>query len=140
MKIIKINESVIKRIVYESVKKILSEDLTYKQMRNILGVEDDDELNAAVAAEESEEIETQIAKDICNIEGVNSLYKNNIFDFDEIENMLSKKYGMKYIGPDDEEESHKFKNDNFILRIYPINYYRGLGKFRFRNFSVNGIY
>ena len=146
-KLVRLTESDIHNMVMESVRNILAEidgtelsDYGYdaRQMRNMLGDYDDDELNAACDTEDCEEIEEEIARDLCKQYGYRNLYEQGaVFDFDAFAKMLKDNYDMKYLGSDDEDEAHYFGNTNFKVTVWPKTYYPRLGKFRFDNFHVD---
>jgi hypothetical protein len=138
-KIIRLTENDLHRIVKESVKKIISEtNLSNRQIKNITGIYDDDELNAACMSEEAEDIGSNIAKDICNKYGFHSIYdKNAVLDFGFLKDLLEQKYGMKYLGFDENDESHLFGNDNFIVEIWSKEDYPRLAQFHLQNMHVN---
>lgn len=125
-------ESVIKNVV----RRILSEDLfpTYKQIRNITGITDDDELNAAVESEDNEELESMIWNELKSMANGNP--RETVYNFDDIAKMLNSKFGFEYIGPEDEHEAHVFRKGNKTLDIYPRIYYPKQGKIRIENYGV----
>ena len=115
-KTIRLTESDLHRVIKESVNKILSEmdgtelnDFGYnaRELRNMLGDYDDDELNVAVEAEEAEELEGDIWKSISKIAHGNP--RKVSFSFSDI-NQLSasirfldingEKSGLKRLDPD----------------------------------------
>jgi len=104
-----------------SKKKTLKEDITYNQRRNMLGVYDDDELNAACIAEKQEDLELEIWHTLSRLVG-NNLRKTPI-KFDELANILSEKFNFDYIGADDTHESYIFSNGQDELSIYPNWFY-----------------
>ena len=135
---IRLTESEFKKKVRNAVKFALYESgLSSRQMRNILGITDDDELNAAVEAEEAEDLEYDIAKAICQRlgNGSRNLYDGTMYSFDDVSDLV-KQFGFKYVGADDENECHTFTNGKWKLDIVPQTYYTGLGKFTFRNIHV----
>ena len=138
-RVIRLTEEDFRGVVTNAVKHTLNEmdGMSYKQMRNVLSVADDDELNAACEAEEAEDLEWKIAKEICQRlgNGARNLYDGTMYSFDDVSNLL-KEYGFRYVGADDENECHTFTNGKWKLDIVPQTYYTGLGKFTFRNFHV----
>ena len=145
-KIIRLTESDLHNIIKESVRKTLNEirgtelngfGYDARNMRNMLGINDDDELNAACDAETYEELESSIAKDMCNEYGYSRLYdKTSVFDFDTIEQLLEEKYNMHYVGADEEQEAIIFENDNAELLLYPTIFYPKPNRFRLSNMHI----
>ena len=101
--------------MYTEVSKYLG----YNQIRNVLGVYDDDLLNNCCATEICEQLEEKIWNDIKNLAGGNPRYKK--FEFDDMVKMLNEKYGLKYTGADDNNECHDFKDGKFILSVFPFS-------------------
>ncbi|MBP5724031.1 MAG: hypothetical protein J6X18_10730 [Bacteroidales bacterium] len=138
-KVIRLTESDFRRTLQRAVKQTLNEmeGMSYRQMRNVLGIEDDDELNAAVEDEDVETLEWDIAKEICNRlgNGARNLYDGTMYSFKDVSDLL-KEFGFRYVGADDENECHTFTNGKYKLEIVPQVYYSGLGKFTFRNFHI----
>ena len=133
-KIIRLTESDFQRIVKESVNRVLSEELTYTQLKNILGVDDNDEWNAAAEAERKEELESEVWRAIVKLAGGNP--RKNVFEFGDLVNMLNSQFGFKYVGCDEEEESHKFENGKDKLFIYPVHFYCRQGKMKIDNMHI----
>ena len=138
-KVIRLTESEFRNTLQRAVKQTLNEmeGMSYRQMRNVLGIEDDDELNAAVEDEDIETLEWDIAKEICNRlgNGARNLYDGTMYSFKEVSDLL-KEFGFRYVGADDENECHTFTNGKYKLEIVPQVQYSGLGKFTFRNFHI----
>jgi hypothetical protein len=132
------NESKLSRIVKESVNRILNEiNLTNKQIRNITGISDDDELNAACMAEDEDDLESNIVKDLKDEYGFYNVYdKGVVLDFNFIKELLKQKYGMNYLGFDEKDDSHLFKNNDFVVKIWSKENYPRLSKFHLQNIHV----
>ena len=109
----------VRRMIKESVKRALNEmDLTNNQIRNITGITDDDELNTACMEEDADNLASNIVKDLRDEYGFYNIYdKNVVLDFNVVKDLLEQKYGMKYLGFDENSESHSFANDNFIVEL-----------------------
>jgi hypothetical protein len=139
-KIIRLTESDIHRIVEESVNRILSEDgLTNRQIRNITGIYDDDELNAAVMEEDADDLASSIIKDLRDEYNFYNIYdKHTVLDFGFLKNLLNKKYNMKYLGYDENDESHSFGNNKFKVEFWTKENYPNLNKFHLANMHVSG--
>lgn len=142
-KLIRLTESDLHRVIKESVNKILNEmdgtelnDFGYnaRELRNMLGDYDDDELNVAVEAEEAEELEGDIWKSISKIAHGNP-YKVS-FKFSDMANMLNDEYNFEYDGCDEDDESHKFSNPNYELYIYPNVFFEKQGTLKLLNLHI----
>lgn len=129
----------VRRIIRESVRRVLNEmDLTNNQIRNITGITDDDELNTACMEEDADNLASNIVKDLRNEYGFYNIYdKNVVLDFNVVKDLLEQKYGMKYLGFDEDTESHSFANDNFIVEIWSKEGYPRLAQFHLQNMHVN---
>ena len=128
-----------RRMVKESVRRALNEmDLTNNQVRNITGITDDDELNAACMEEDADNLASNIVKDLRDEYGFYNIYdKNVVLDFNVVKDLLEQKYGMKYLGFDEDSESHSFANDNFIVEFWSRENYPRLARFHLQNMHVN---
>lgn len=145
-RIIRLTETDLHRIITESARQALNEisgtELSQygydaRNMRNELGTDDDGELNAACETEECEELASSIAKDLCQNYGYRNIYeKNAIFDFQFLEKLLKEKYGMTFLGTNEEDESAAFGNDKYQFFLYPVTFYSELGKFKIQNMDV----
>ncbi len=103
---------------------------TYTQIRNVTGIEDDDELNAGVEAERHEDLEQAIVMDLGRYEG-------HMQNFDNVCKLLKDKYGLTYMGGDDERECHVFSNDTETVYVFPKIYYPKQGTMRLRHLYVS---
>ena len=106
---------------------------TYTQIRNVTGIEDDDELNAAVECERREALEDKIIGEFFG-----GLRNPNVFVFDKVCAALADKFGFKYVGHDDDREEHMFSNGEDVLHLFPKIYYPQQGSFRLRNAYISG--
>lgn len=108
------------------------------KIRNITGITDDDELNTACMEEDADNLASNIVKDLRNEYGFYNIYdKNVVLDFNVVKDLLEQKYGMKYLGFDEDTESHSFANDNFIVEIWSKEGYPRLAQFHLQNIHVN---
>lgn len=135
---IRLTESDLHRIVNESVKMVIREmDLSKRQIRNITGILDDDELNAACMEEDADELGSEIVRDLRDRYGFANIYdKGVVLDFGFVKGLLEQKYGMKYLGFDEEDEAHTFGNEDFIVEIWSKEGYPRLAKFHLQNMNV----
>ena len=62
-------------------------DLKATEVRNILSIYDDDELNAACLAERLEDLQEEITKKICEVHGVSKLYGSRL-QFEKVKDIL----------------------------------------------------
>lgn len=134
-KIIRLTEQDLNNIIIESVERLFDSEPSYTQLKNILGVHDNDEWNAAADAERKEEVEGQIFNALKQLANGNP--RKNPFNFKDAIKMLNDKFGFKYVGPDDDDESHIFRNGNDELTIYPTNYYPSQGMTTLYNIHLN---
>ena len=144
---IRITESALHDIIKESVKRVLNEidgtelnQFGYgaRELRNMLGDYDDDELDVACESEDCDYVADEIARDLCKHYGYKHLYGNDaVFDFDYLKQMLADKYNMEYLGSFEDDEAVVFGNKNYQFILYPVNFYpQGIAKFRVKNFHV----
>ena len=115
-------------------KKINESGLTNTQIRNITGITDDDELNAAAETEEKEQLESNIWNAIAQMAGGNP--RKTSFDFGQLAEMLKTRFNMKYIGTDENQECHTFTDGVNKLDIFPSTYYPKQRTITLYNMSV----
>lgn len=125
----------IKRMVSESVRRVLKEDHKYTQLRNILGITDNDEWNAAAETERKEDLASEIWRAIAKLAGGNPREKS--FKFSDMANMLKAQFGFKYVGSNDEQEYHEFSNGEDTLTICPDWFYTKQGQMSIDNMDVS---
>lgn len=78
--------------------------------------------------EDADNLASNIVKDLRNEYGFYNIYdKNVVLDFNV----------MKYLGFDEDTESHSFANDNFIVEIWSKEGYPRLAQFHLQNMHVN---
>lgn len=120
----------------KSITEYINEQrLTAKQIKNITGIDDDDELNAAEECENQEEMESIIWNELKKISNGNP--RKNSFDFHDMKEILNKLGFTKY-STDEDRESHEFVNTKSDMRvvIFPDTYYVKQGKMSLRNMHV----
>ena len=107
------------------------------EIRNLLSIYDDDELNIACEEEEHEELAEAIAKKIVDVMELPRLYEQPI-KFDSLKEVL-RSFGFEYIYSDDDHELYYFFNQETKdeISIYPIWYYSVPGTIRLQNFSLS---
>ena len=112
---IRITESELKGLI----RKCVNESLPPTWVQNMTGIDDDDELNASVEGERSEELEHSIGMDVYRILG-DRIGKARVTreKMSEIERMLGSKYGMRFIGTaDDDMLVYKYSDGTNTLEI-----------------------
>ena len=116
---------------------IANSGLSATEVRNILSIYDDDELNAACLAERLENLQDEIAKKICEAHGVSKLY-GPLFKFEKVKEIL-KDFGFKYAWADEKEESHFFFNHETgdEIDLYPTIWYPKQGEMHIQNIFVH---
>ena len=113
--------------------------MNYNEIRNVTGIYDDDELNAACECERKELLAERIANKIVSSHGFcKGLYNGDVFKFDKVKKVL-RDFGFKYENPDDENECHVFwnKETGDEICIYPVTYYPSQDAFKFWNFILS---
>lgn len=133
-----IAENKLRNIIKSSVNKILEAEyypLPAQQIKNVTGISDDDELNAAIETENEEELESKIwvaLKDLANGEKPSK----HSYKFGDVCEMLQNKFGLVYSGPDINNEGHEFKNDEITLELFPSMFYEKQGTMNIFNMHV----
>lgn len=128
--VVRLTESELKNIITESVKQIM-ENLTATQMRNMLDINDDEELNAAVDTEAKEDLLSNICQTLTNGK---SIYKTDI-TFEEIKDVLED-FGFKLIEINDDNECYIFDNEKYEIVIYPTMFYERPNIMRIQNIQI----
>jgi len=118
----------------KGITESVNEDFTNTQIRNTLGIYDDDELNAAVECESKEEILGKIFNYLSELAHGQNPY-NYTYRFNEIVDAFAK-FGFDYVGPDEEEESHVFMNGDTEIMVTPTMFYTKQGEMRIRNANI----
>jgi hypothetical protein len=112
----------------------MTRDYSYKQIKNMSDIEDDEELNAATETENREDLMSQIWDTLSQMTGYQNPYKYT-FDFKEIADVF-KQFNFDYVGPNEEEESHVFSDGNRELLLTPTMFYEKQGKMRIQNINL----
>ena len=118
------------KVEYRSDVELDESFPTYTQIRNVTGIEDDDELNAGVEAERREDLESNIVTDLGRYEG-------KMLNFDDVCKLLKDRYGFEYLRSDDERECHEFSNGDDVLNLFPKIYYPKQGTMRLHNLYIS---
>lgn len=133
--IVRINESQLRQIVKGYVRDILKEGHKYSRLRNVLGIHDNDEWNAAAETERREDLESEMWKSLADLAGGNP--RKTPFKFQDAMDMLKNEFGFEYVGYDEERESHKFINkEQDELEIFPVSFYNQQGHMRIQNMNI----
>ena len=127
---IRLTESDLKYIITESTKRII-ENFTATQMRNMLDIDDDDELNAAVETETKEDLLSEICATLGN---GNSIYNINI-SFEEVKSVLND-FGFELYDINEDEECYVFDNEQYEIIIYPTMFYEKPNMLRIQNIQI----
>ena len=139
----RLTEEYINRVIRQTLNEIAGDEIdgfNATELRNMLGVHDDDELNTAVQTEADEELEAEIARTIANSFGYRRIYdKDAVFNFHEVWDLLKRLYGFDYHGFDEGAESHIFNNGEYELTIYPKEFYPRQAEFQFQNMHLNRV-
>lgn len=118
------------KVEYRSDVELDASFPTQTQIRNVTGIEDDDELNAGVEAERHEDLEQAIVMDLGRYEG-------KMLNFQDVCQLLKNKYGLDYVGGDDNNECHNFTNGTELVSVFPKIYYPKQGTMRLHNLHVS---
>lgn len=118
--------------LHNVIRKCISEALNYSQIKNITGIHDDDELNAAAEAESTETLEDNIwdAIKVKLCDGGHP--RKTPFNFKDLVSLMSK-FGFNYVGSDSDREEHIFENDKYVFHVYPETFYPNQGMIRLDN-------
>lgn len=115
MKSYRLTESKLRGIIREAVKNALCENgldsLSNTQIRNITGISDDDELNAACDTERKEELMSKVWRSIDRLAGDRREKYPLKVNFNELCNVLGRKFGFKYDSSDIDNGSYIFVNE-----------------------------
>jgi len=111
----RLTESRLRGMIREAVKNALCENgldsLSNTQIRNITGVSDDDELNAACDTERKEELMSKVWRSIDRLDSNRREKYPIVVNFNELCNVLGRKFGFKYDSSDIDNGSYIFVNE-----------------------------
>lgn len=115
MKSYRLTESKLRGIIHEAVKTALCENgldsLSSTQIRNITGISDDDELNAACDTERKEELMSKVWRSIDRLDSNRRKKYPIVVNFNELCNVLGRNFGFKYDSSDIDNDSYIFVNE-----------------------------
>ena len=120
-------------------KKELNEgflgDFSAQQVQNMTDIYDDDEMNAAIGAEERENILSNICRDICATDrGARKIF-DGVFNFKTIIDIM-KNHGFTYMGPYEEDETYNFTDGENEIVIWPYSFYERPGAIHITNINI----
>ena len=110
-----------------------------RQVRNVLGIYDDDLLNAACDAMESEEMESRVWKEVFSKHMTcrNGRSDKRVFQAEPVFRELNEKFGFEWKCSDEEHQEWVLTNGTFDLFVYPVWYYERPGNvFSMYNYHV----
>ena len=109
----------------------------YNQMRNMVGIYDNDELNTACLEEDAEDLWCAIGRELRKFTDGERIW-DKVFDTEHVKTMLKDKFDMEYLGTDEEREVYIFENEGFRLEVCPSLFYAvgPGGKLRLTNYHV----
>ena len=104
------------------------------EIRNVLSIYDNDELNIACLAEKKEDLQDELIGQLCDVHGVSKLYGATL-KFSLTQEVLEN-FGFKYLRSDEDAESHQFfnKDSGEEIKIYPLTWYPKQDAMRVFNF------
>lgn len=100
--------------------------LTNRQIKNVTGIEDDDELNAAEMTENLEDFERSVYRAIRKeLTGGQRMFDTPIKTQDLYD--LLNRFGFVFWKTDEENEAYVFRNqyNDYMLELYPTYFYPG---------------
>ncbi len=112
-----------------------------RQVRNALGIYDDDLLNAACGAMEREEMESKVwrvmSKHMKRDPGEKRVFRFFSFHTEPLFRELNDKFGFEWKASDEEYQKWVLTNGTFDLFIYPVWYYERPGEhFSMYNYHI----
>ncbi len=141
-KVIRISESELRGMVNEMVTEYIG--LDPRHIKNELGIDDDDMLDDAATAMDEEDLEFEIGRAIKSLVKGGGRPSETPIDYKTLENMLLEKFGFKYVGPNVKSQSLDFRNDKYVLKLFPHYSYiapntKPSGQIIIYNFRVSSI-
>ena len=121
---IRLNEEELSRMI----RRCVNEALSYTQMRNVTGITDNDEWNAAADTERREALQTRVWKVINRLAGPRRDKFPMEVDFGELCSVLEKEFGFRYDRSETGNSAYVFTNGEDELWLYTTWAYRRPGK------------
>ena len=116
-KVIRINESELRGMVNEMVTEYMGLDPRY--IKNELNIDDDDMLDDAATDMDEENLEFEIGRAIKSLVKDGGRPSETPIDYKILENMLLERFGFRYVGSNVKSQSLDFKNDRYVLKLFP---------------------
>ena len=116
-KVIRINESVLSGLVENVINEYMGIDP--RHIKNELGIEDDDMLDDAATDMDEEDMEYAIGGAIKSLVKDGGRPSETPIDYKTLENMLLERFGFRYVGPNVKSQSLDFRNDRYVLKLFP---------------------
>lgn len=111
----RLTESDLHKLVKEAVRNALYENgidgFSNTQIRNMTGITDDDELNAACDTERKEELMSKVWRAIDRLDSNRQEKYPIVVNFNELCNVLGRNFGFKYDTSDIDNNSYIFVNE-----------------------------
>ena len=141
-KVIRINESELRGMVNEMVTEYMGLDPRY--IKNELNIDDDDMLDDAATDMDEENLEFEIGRAIKSLVKDGGRPSETPIDYKILENMLLERFGFRYVGSNVKSQSLDFKNDRYVLKLFPHYSYiapstKPSGKIIIYNFRVSSL-
>lgn len=136
---IRLTESELSGLVEDVINEYIGLDPRY--IKNELGIEDDDMLDNAATDMDEEDLEFEIGGAIKSLVKDGGRPSETPIDYKILENMLLKRFGFRYVGPNVKSQSLDFRNDRYVLKLFPHYSYiapstKPSGKIIIYNFRV----
>ncbi len=111
-------------------------NMSYAQLRDELGIYDNDTLNVSIETEMEEKLEHEIWKIMESLANGNP--RQNAFDFREFAKIVKDNYGFEYVGGDEGEKCHFFENAKYSMYVSTKGWwYSKQGMMKVDNFGIS---
>lgn len=112
------------------------DNMSYAQLRDELGIYDNDTLNVSIETEMEEKLEHEIWKIMESLANGNP--RQNAFDFREFAKIVKDNYGFEYVGGDEDEQCHFFENAKYSMYLSTKGWwYSKQGMMKVDNFGIS---
>ena len=112
------------------------DSMSYAQLRDELGIYDNDTLNVSIETEMEEKLEHEIWNIMKSMANGNP--RQNAFDFREFAKIVKDNYGFEYVGGDEDEKCHFFENAKYSMYVSTKGYwYPKQGMMKVDNFGIS---